>query len=93
MSFLLRRLAFYLVAAWVAITLGFFIPRAVPGDPVAIILAKFPGLSPEAYKALGQMIGGALGKGSLWSQYVTYLGQVVHFDFGTDVAQFPTTVS
>jgi peptide/nickel transport system permease protein len=93
MSFLLRRLAFYLVAAWVAITLNFFIPRAVPGDPVAIILAKFPGLSPEAYKALGQMIGGALGKGSLWSQYVTYLGHVFTFNFGTDLAQFPTPVS
>ena len=93
LSFILRRLAFYVVAAWVAITLNFFIPRAVPGDPVAIILAKFPGLSPEAYKALGQMIGGALDKGSLWSQYVTYLGHVIHFDFGTDLASFPTPVS
>jgi peptide/nickel transport system permease protein len=93
MSFIIRRLAFYLVAAWVAITLNFFIPRAVPGDPVAIILAKFPGLSPEAYKALGQMIGGALGTGSLWSQYVTYLGHVIRFDFGTDLASFPEPVS
>jgi len=93
MSFLLRRLAFYLVAAWVAITLNFFIPRAVPGNPVAIILAKFPGLSPEAYKALGQVIGGTLDKGSLWSQYVTYLGHVFSFNFGTDLAQFPTPVS
>jgi len=28
MPFILRRLAFYVVAAWVAITLNFFIPRA-----------------------------------------------------------------
>ena len=34
MSFILRRLAFYVVAAWVAITLNFFIPRAVPGNAV-----------------------------------------------------------
>jgi peptide/nickel transport system permease protein len=93
MPFILRRLAFYVVAAWVAITLNFFIPRAVPGDPVAIILSKFPGLSPEAYKALGQMIGGSLSKGSLWSQYVTYLNDVFHFNFGTDLANFPTPVS
>src|ERR1700760_2827413 len=93
MSFLLRRLAFYLVAAWVAVTINFFIPRAVPGDPVAIILSKFPGLSPEAYKALGQMIGGTLSKGSLWSQYVTYLNDVFHFNFGIDLANFPTPVS
>src|SRR6185437_8301771 len=93
MPFILRRLAFYVVAAWVAITLNFFIPRAVPGDPVAIILSKFPGLSPQAYKALGQMIGGTLTKGSLWSQYVTYLNDVFHFNFGIDLANFPTPVS
>ena len=42
MQFILRRLAFYLVAFWVAITLNFFIPRAMPGDAVDAVLAKFP---------------------------------------------------
>ncbi len=93
MPFILRRLAFYLVAAWVAITLNFFIPRAMPGNPVAIILAKFPGLSPEAYKALGRCSAAPSRTGSLWSQYVTYLGDVFHFNFGTDLANFPTPVS
>ena len=93
MSFILRRLAFYVVAAWVAVTLNFFIPRAVPGNPVAIILSKYPDLSPQAYKALGQMIGGAEVGGSLWSQYVAYLNDVFHFNFGTDLANFPTPVS
>ena len=78
MPFILRRLAFYLVAAWVAITLNFFIPRAMPGNPVQIILAKFPNLTPDADKALAQMLGGSLAKGSLWSQYVTYLSHVFH---------------
>jgi len=93
MSFILRRLAFYLVAAWVAITANFFIPRAVPGNPIEIILSKYPNLTPQAYKALSQMIGGSLEKGSLWSQYVAYLNDVVHFNFGTDLANFPTPVS
>jgi peptide/nickel transport system permease protein len=48
MSFIIRRLAFYVVAAWVAITLNFFIPRAVPGDPAEIILSKYPNLTPSA---------------------------------------------
>src|SRR5246500_5909229 len=93
MSFILRRLAFYLVAAWVAITLNFFIPRAVPGNPVQTILSKYPDLTPQAYKALSQMIGGALQHGSLWSQYTAYLSDVFHFNFGTDLANFPTPVS
>jgi peptide/nickel transport system permease protein len=70
MPYLVRRLAFYLVAAWVAITLNFFIPRAVPGNPAEIILSKYPDLTPSAFKALEQMIGGAVGTGSLWSQYL-----------------------
>ena len=93
MSFILRRLAFYAVAAWVAITLNFFIPRMVPGNPVQTILSKYPDLTPQAYKALSQMIGGALQKGSLWSQYTAYLSDVFHFNFGTDLANFPTPVS
>ena len=35
MAFILRRLVFYLVAAWVALTVNFFIPRAMPGNAVA----------------------------------------------------------
>ena len=65
MTYLLRRLAFYLVAAFVAITLNFFIPRAVPGNPAEIILSKYPDLTAQAYKALEQMIGGAVGTGSV----------------------------
>jgi peptide/nickel transport system permease protein len=93
MPYLLRRLAFYLVAAWVAITLNFFIPRAVPGNPAEIILSKYPDLTPSAFKALEQMIGGAVGTGSLWSQYLHYWGDVFHFNFGVDLNEFPTPVS
>ena len=35
MRFFLRRAAFYLFTAWAAITLNFFIPRLMPGDPVS----------------------------------------------------------
>jgi peptide/nickel transport system permease protein len=93
MSFLLRRLAFYLVAAWVAITLNFFIPRAVPGNPAEIIASKYQDLTPSEFKALETMIGGASETGSLWSQYVHYWDNVLHFNFGADLANFPTPVS
>ena len=93
MTYLLRRLAFYLVAAFVAITLNFFIPRAVPGNPAEIILSKYPDLTAQAYKALEQMIGGAVGTGSLWSQYLHYWNNVFHFNFGVDLANYPTPVS
>ena len=92
MPFILRRLAFYLVAAWVAITANFFIPRAMPGNPVQSVISKYPNLTPDAEKALALMLGGGK-QGSLWSQYVTYLGHVFTFNFGADIANFPTPVS
>jgi peptide/nickel transport system permease protein len=92
MSFILRRLAFYAVAAWVALTANFFLPRAMPGNAVQAIMSKFPGLQPSAYHALEAMLG--VGHpGSLWHQYVTYLGDVFTFNFGVDVSQFPANVS
>jgi peptide/nickel transport system permease protein len=92
MPFILRRLGFYVVAAWVALTANFFLPRAMPGNAVQSIMAKFPSLQPSAYKALQAMLG--VGHpGSLWHQYVTYLGDVLTFNFGTDVSQYPSSVS
>jgi peptide/nickel transport system permease protein len=92
MPFILRRLAFYIVAAWAALTVNFFIPRAMPGSAVQDIMSKFPNLQPSAYHALEAMLG--VGHpGSIWHQYWAYLGDVLHFNFGTDVVQYPASVS
>src|SRR5215469_5659608 len=89
MPFILRRLAFYLVAAWVALTANFFIPRLMPGNAVEAIMGKFPNLQPSAYKALEAMLG--VGHpGSLWSQYWSYLDDVFLFFLGVDVPRCPT---
>jgi peptide/nickel transport system permease protein len=92
MPFILRRLLFYAVAAWVALTINFFIPRAMPGNAVQSVMAKFPNLQPAAYKALQALLGVG-NSGSLWSQYVSYLNDIFHFNFGTDVSQYPASVS
>ena len=92
MSYILRRLAFYAVAAWVALTANFFLPRAMPGNAVQAIMSKFPSLQPSAYHALEAMLG--VGHpGSLWHQYVSYLGDVFTLNFGISVSQFPAKVS
>jgi peptide/nickel transport system permease protein len=91
-KFILRRLAFYLVAAWVALTLNFFIPRAMPGNAVQAIMSKFPNLQPSAYRSLEALLG--VGHpGSLWHQYWAYLDDVSHLNFGTDVIEYPAQVS
>jgi len=92
MSFIVRRLVFYLVAAWVALTINFFIPRLMPGNAVESVLAKFPNLQPSAYRALEALLG--VGHpGSIWHQYWAYLGDILHLNFGTSVADYPAQVS
>ena len=57
-KYLLERLGFYAIAGWAAVTLNFFIPRMMPGDPVSIMFARFKGkLKPESIEALKQTIG------------------------------------
>jgi peptide/nickel transport system permease protein len=92
MAFISRRLVVYFIAAWVALTLNFFIPRAMPGNAVQDIMSKFPNLQPAAFKALQAMLG--VGHpGSLWHQYTTYLADVFRLNFGISVSNFPAPVS
>jgi len=92
MSFIIRRLIFYVVAAWVALTINFFIPRLVPGNAVESIMSKFPNLQPAAYRAIEAMLG--VGHpGSIWHQYWAYLVDVAHFNLGTSSSEFPAQVS
>ena len=57
-TYLLKRLGFYIIAGWAAITLNFFIPRLMPGDPISVMFASFRGkLKPEAMEALKQTFG------------------------------------
>ena len=58
MRYLLRRFLFYLVAAYVAITLNFFLPRLMAGDPVQVMFGKFQGrMDPRAVESLKETFG------------------------------------
>ena len=58
MRFLLRRLGFYLLAAWVSLTLNFLIPRLSPGDPASALQQRFQGrLEPSALEAMKRAFG------------------------------------
>jgi peptide/nickel transport system permease protein len=92
LRYLARRLGFYLVAAWVALTLNFFLPRLMPGDPATALFARFRGrLGPEALDALRETFG--LTKAPLLSQYFAYLKHVLRGDLGISVAYFPSPVT
>src|ERR687886_2703835 len=95
MRWFARRLAFYVFAIWVALTINFLLPRLMPGSPLAGLLqhlnpsqlASNPGIL-QTYEAL---LGG--GHHSIWHDYVTYLGRIAHFNFGISTSNYPTPVS
>ncbi|GEL95310.1 ABC transporter permease [Cellulomonas composti] len=82
MRFFLRRGIFYLITFWAAMTINFFIPRIMPGDPVSAMLARNQGkISPDAIEALKALFG--LDENmSLWQQYTTYWSLLLHGNLG-----------
>lgn len=92
MAFILRRLAFYMVAIFVAITFNFILPRLMPGDPVEAMFAAAGGkLPPETLAAYKQMLGFV--DAPIWIQYLQYIKSVVTFDLGPSIMLFPVPVT
>jgi peptide/nickel transport system permease protein len=91
MRYVLRRLGLYTVAAWAAVTLGFVLPRLMPGDPATTLLARLRGrLSPAALTAMRDALGFA--DGSLVHQYAVYWRHLLDGDLGRSVAYYPVPV-
>jgi peptide/nickel transport system permease protein len=84
-----RRLAFYIVTAVIAVTLDFFIPRLIPGNPVTAILARMSSggatISRATISALEVQFG-ISSKVSLWSQYTHYWSSLLHGNLGTSTS-------
>ena len=88
-----RRFVFYLITALAAITVDFFIPRLMPGNPVEAILARLQGqITPGTIKSLEAQFGIGT-KESVWSQYLHYLNNVLHGNFGISTGYYPSTVA
>ena len=93
MRFALRRLAFFALTLWVALTLNFLLPRMMPGNPAVAMIAKFKGgVSPEALKTLEAQFGVNTHQ-SIGSQYVSYLGNMATGRFGTSLSEYPASVA
>jgi len=95
-NYFVRKLGFYIVALWAALTLNFLIPRLLPGNPVDILLAKLQQrggiVTPDTRKAYELLLGGD-SSDPLPLQYWNYLVNVFRGDLGVSVSYFPTPVS
>ena len=93
MRFILRRLGFFVVTLWAAVTLNFLIPRLMPGNPALAMMAHYRGrINPQALHAL-EIAFGVHAHQSLLSEYFSYLGNIFRGRFGVSLTFFPDAVS
>ncbi|WP_157245196.1 ABC transporter permease [Nonomuraea typhae] len=98
MTVIARRLAGHLARGIVMIlvvaTISFFIVNNIPGDPVAARYEKLieGGMSPEAARQATAVMYGFLPTGSMWEQYLSYMGGLFRLDLGISITRPGTPV-
>ena len=88
-GYVFRRLASIVVLAFGVTLLVFLIIRLIPGDPAVVMLGTNAG-DPALIERLRQQLG--LDR-SIPAQYVIWLGNVLHGDFGYSYGQQQSVAS
>jgi len=95
LGYFLRRVGIFFLTIWVAGTIIWLIPHFAPGDPGAAIVARMSSQGGSVENS-DKIIAGFKERFGLNDplpvQYVRYLGNIAHLDFGYSMANFPTTV-
>ncbi|MDT8306238.1 MAG: ABC transporter permease [Anaerolineae bacterium] len=89
------RLALLVLTILISITVVFFVPRLVPGDPLSSIMTNLAAVggsrgATELIEEYRRMFG--LDQ-PLWQQYLNFLGQLLRGNLGYSIASFPSQVT
>ncbi|MFC5829048.1 ABC transporter permease [Nonomuraea insulae] len=89
-----RKLLIYGLTFFVAVTVNWMIPRFMPGDPVASMVARANVTNAQAVEAMRAYYSNLFGLDQpLWQQYVNFWAALFRGDFGLSIWLFPTPVS
>ena len=94
--YFLNKLAWFLVTFVFAFLLNFILPRLMPGDPVAAIVARIAqGMNnTTGVQAIYQQYADLFGTNKpMLEQFFIYIKNVFHGDFGFSFSQYPRTVA
>lgn len=95
MGYILKRLGFYLLAFVGAVTLNFFLPRMMPGNPVEMYLAELylggGTISPETIASVETLFGYNTTEPLIVS-YFNYVASIFTGDWGVSFAYYPQSV-
>jgi peptide/nickel transport system permease protein len=94
---IVRRFGVFLLIIWLAATLNFFLPKLSGQDPVLTKLLQQAALGGYVQSGMDEMARLYQAKFGLdrplWQQYLSYLNDVLHFDFNYSIANYPRTVN
>ena len=87
MTWLLRRLGLYLVQIWVTLTINFFLPRLMPGNPLELIIGNLKGrVTVQEIDAIKAQFG--VGLNQPWLvQYWHYIVLLFHGNLGVSITK------
>lgn len=95
-KYFLKKLGWFAITFVFAFVLNFTLPRLMPGDPVAAIVARLAqGLSDASgVQAIYQQYSELFGTNKpMYEQFFIYIGNVLRGDFGFSFSQYPRTVA
>jgi len=97
LDYLLRRLVLFVVVVWVAATINFVLPRLSGGNAIRSQLVQQAAQGGYVQGNIDAMVAEfdkefGFDK-PLWQQYITYLWDISHLEFGFSMANYPTRVS
>jgi peptide/nickel transport system permease protein len=85
MRYVLRRLGFFVLTLWAALTINFFIPRLMPGNPLQALQARSrTRLSPQALEQMLTAFGYKPHQ-NIVTQYFEYLGHMFTGNWGVSI--------
>ncbi|MBM7037235.1 ABC transporter permease [Vibrio ulleungensis] len=91
MKFILSRFGFYVLAFIAAVTINFFLPRVMPGDPIQSFLGRLAmnggQITPETIAALEALYGYSSST-PLWEQFFHYLHSIMRGEWGMSTRFF-----
>lgn len=88
--YLARRIGLALVTVVLAATLDFLLPRLAGGNPAQFLASTQALGSAKVAEALQQQFGL---QGSVWQQYASFLGQLLHGNLGISYEFYPEPVA
>jgi len=92
-SYVVGRVIQFVVIVWGAATLNFFIPRLATGDPIRerlLLMSRSGSVSQESIQQMVKAYDQEFGLDKpLLLQYVRYLWDAAHLEFGYSMSQYP----